>query len=298
MKAKHCKNKKNKVRCWVPPKNTRKPFVTQTLILTFGSGTFNIPEGATSVDYVIIGGGGGGGAGGTGVAAEAPGGGGGGGRANMLTGSLVLTTATINNSGLVTGFASPVSYTVGPGGSGGIPGPIGPTGGPDGNTGGDTTLTIATTNLVASGGFGGLAGVIVSGGNGGDWSGGGGSSVWTNPVYGLGGAPGDGAPGLDATFVGGGNGGNGVNYLDDPYFSEAVGVGGSGGINYPGEYAGGGGGGGGLGAIASYVKAQDGFGGQLSFGIGGSGFGSGGGGGGGKSRGGNGYSGIIFLRFT
>lgn len=258
--------------------------------------------GYNTLDYLLMGGGGGGGGG-----ENVDDAGGGGGR-----GKLVIGTVNVNDGDFL-------EYSIGQGGSGGL-------GGSDdqtaikGEKGGDTNITINSLLINnAIGGEGGDPGDIeFNGGNGGNDGGGGGQSLVIGGAIGeggLGGAAGQGDPGLQGggtnnpTFYFGGNGGNGVSSI---LFSGMSGLGGTGGTGNDGNisdtYGGGGGGGaGGLGAIG--IKADDGQKGETEGGFGGfGGFGYGAGGGGGGAgtwitdsvrlggRGGNGAPGIISIQ--
>jgi hypothetical protein len=176
------------------------------VVFTSGSGTWTVPSGVISIDYLVVGGGGGGGAGsGTGA-------GGGGGGGSVKTGTLSVTPG------------DGISYVVGNGGLGGTT----PGGGENnGVTGEDSVLGIITakggglgrrsrekneTNLFGSGGAAQSGDSPTTGGSGGNIRDGG-----TNPNEGAGGG-GGGAGGVGVTSISsetdntrGGAGGPGVS---------------------------------------------------------------------------------------
>jgi len=256
------------------------------------SGTFTVTSGSGgTVDYLVIGGGGGGG----GNAATATGGGGGG-AGGFLSGSETITSSA--------------AVTVGSFGAKGN--------NSAGSNGGDSILAVTGGNTVtAIGGGGGGYGINGSGGignSGGSGGGGGGSNVLTVGNSGGAGTPGQGYAGGNAVTLlsgnaapnrrAGGGGGAGAPGGTAPGTNGSGGNGGAGasssitGITT--FYAGGGGGG------ERDVSGQPSVG-----GIGGGGFnlgngagtdatfyGSGGGGGNGTNNGGNGFQGVVIVRYV
>ncbi|MGA1656275.1 MAG: glycine-rich domain-containing protein, partial [Ilumatobacteraceae bacterium] len=155
---------------------------------TVGSSTWTVPQGVTSVEYLVVAGGGGGGA-------HVGGGGGGGG---VRTGTLVVTPGASLN------------VVVGVGGTGSSGGPHKCSSATIRSTnGGDSTFS----SITAAGGGGGgnwdycpgLSGG--SGGGGGYNNAGSGNSPSTSPAQGENGGTGSGY--LGGTYVGGGGGGAG-----------------------------------------------------------------------------------------
>lgn len=300
-------------KCWIPPFNIPRieipipppPFIPGTAVFSDpGETVFNVPDGATFIEYFIIGGGGGGaGNGSTGQASL--GGGGGGGRGLYYFGTFPLDMGNI------------INIVVGSGGAGGLD---------DGNSGGTSSIFYGINNINAIGGNPGLKGgpfvdnVILSstGGNGGDYSGGGGGggirvTFAPNKPGGIGGDPGQGTMGQNggSTFIipngpavggTGGDGGNGVFFLPsfDPIFSGLPGLGGTGSFG-SGNRGGGGGGAGGVGTNNILIQAQNGL--SISGnGKGGFGYGSGGGGSDGRqideiASGGAGFSGLVVIKY-
>jgi hypothetical protein len=215
--------------------------VTNSTVLTSGSGIFTIPDGVPWVNVMLIGGGGGGG----GAASNNQGGSGGGGAGGYINITLV-------------GLTGDISYSVGAGGAGGGYSTAG-------SAGGDTTFNGITAygggggaSQASSpdyGGYSGQTGTEVNGGSNSGvvgqssyWSGGGGggSADGGNSALYAGGAgqPTSNGGGGGASFLSpGGNGGTGANNGQDaPYFGG--GGGGSGGQSsspYPSGGSGGGG---------------------------------------------------------
>ncbi|MGA0786954.1 MAG: beta strand repeat-containing protein [Ilumatobacteraceae bacterium] len=258
---------------------------------TVGSSTWTVPQGVTSVEYLVVAGGGGGGA-------HVGGGGGGGG---VRTGTLVVTPGASLN------------VVVGVGGTGSSGGPHKCSSATIRSTnGGDSTFS----SITAAGGGGGgnwdycpgLSGG--SGGGGGYNNAGSGNSPSTSPAQGENGGTGSGY--LGGTYVGGGGGGagsagsagtsgrggNGGAGAESAITgaTSSYGGGGGGGVHDSGFTAGSGGsGGGGAGTYGSGVRATSGT------------ANSGGGGGGGgypsnnsnqiTSYGGDGGSGIVIVRY-
>ena len=228
------------------------------------------------------------------------GGGGGGGRGLFYSGSFVLN---MGNS---------INITVGTGGLGTHF---------DGNTGGFSSITYGIQNIISLGGNPGWRGGVVRldftsiGGEGGNDSGGGGGGGGS-PQFpmsgGTGGNSGQGSSGQNGQSNNnggnGGDGGNGVPFSPslDPIFSGIPGLGGTGGqgiLSFSSMAGGGGGGAGGIGTTDPMIRAQDGTS-ILGYGKGGTGYGSGGGGTHGKlsneppSYGGNGFSGVVVIRYN
>ena len=279
-----------------------------------GTCRWSLPEGVSSVDYLVVAGGGGGG----------PDSGGGGGAGGVLSGTSVI-------NGL-----SSVDVTVGAGGAGGTS--TQNAAGQRGTNGGNSELVAATTITASGGGAGGAGGTlntVWTGVNGGS---GGGSAIANAASYGTGtsgqgsngglaiatcqaasqsfcggGGGGAGGVGGDATTAttpdSGGAGGVGTtwNGLSDPAVARSLGIGEVSGSSV--YFAGGGGGG----AMAVAVGGAGGIGGggagDNSLGGGGSDAAAatgGGGGAGGRrtnsstdvSSGGNGGSGVVVLSYT
>jgi hypothetical protein len=256
-----------------------------------------IPDGVTSIDYLLVGGGGGGG-GSTNSNNLGGGGGGAGGAARVATGVSVTTGAVIN-------------AVIGLGGAGGAVAN-------DGTAGTDTVLNINGTVVSAAGGAGGgqASGVVTQAGLSGDGGGNGTYTGGASDFDGGGGGAGAGGNGGNGSDIGGqgGNGGTGGTGIQSSISS-----------NSSQWYGSGGGGGGTPSSNISPANQVDGFGGNGgNSGVGGNGgvnyslrasapqavsgaddTGSGGGGGGwiynGTStakKGGNGANGIIFIKFT
>ena len=234
---------------------------------TSGSGTYTVPAGITSINYLVVGGGGGG--------AYFGGGGGGGG---VLAGQLSVTPGQT------------ISYSVGGGGNGST------SNGTDGTNG--TSSTFGSVTALGGGGGGSSTTNGVAGG-----SGGGGSRLGTGGAgtTGQGFAGGNGTTNGSTYFNAGGGGGAtavGGNAIAVAGNTQGGGTGGAGYTWINGSVYGGGGGGGGYGA-------NGGPGGSGGGGSGGGDFNTntagtantGGGGGGGKSggSGSNGGSGIIII---
>jgi hypothetical protein len=237
--------------------------------LTSGSGTYTVPTGVTSLNYLVVAGGGG--AGGNAFN-------GGGGAGGVLVGTMAVTGGQT------------ISYSIGAGGAGGTAA--------NGSNGSNTTFGTLTAigggaggssanGAGASGGSGGggagagsgtgAAGAGTSGqGNNGGVGFGAGSGLW-----GAGGGGGAGAVGVSGSSGQGGNGGAGYTWINGTTYA-----GGGGGATGVGNTAGvGGSGGGGAGSNSS---------------TGTSGTANTGGGGGGASgvfTGGSGGSGIIIVGY-
>ena len=246
---------------------------------TVGEDSFVVPSGSLDVEVLVVAGGGGGGFG--------IGGGAG-------AGGLVSTSTNISGA---------VTVTIGVGGAGSL-GMCTP-----GENGGSSIFESITT--IGGGGGGsddGIGGGCSGGTNGG--SGGGNSFRYSDPVgtgqTGQGYAGGTGLWGGGSNH--GGGGGGGANAIGENAVTNQAGKGGNGkSYDISGTtqtYAGGGGGGGylptgwhaGLGGTGGGGNGTDGAG---TPGLAGTYFGSGGGGGGGGggSYGGNGYQGIVIVRY-
>jgi len=306
-KRSHCARP---VKCWIPPFNNQRSRIPITGTIAFsdpGDIVFTVPNGATFIEYFIIGGGGGGAGNNIAGSVFSKGGGGGGGRGPYLSGSFNLDSGNI------------ININVGSGGMGGII---------DGTTGGTSSITYGIQNIIAPGGNPGLNYLSLpgNGGTGGNDSGGGGGGggVWILPgPGGSGGAAGQGIQGqngdpyqipvLPAQGTGGngGGGGNGVSFplTFNSIFSGLPGIGGSGGIVETLTNIGGGGGGaGGVGTTNPLIQAQNGtsttYGNGIGNGKGGFGYGSGGGGTDGRLNsdpsafGGNGFSGLVVIKYS
>lgn len=192
--------------------------VTPTTIIYTSSGTFSVPSGVDSIDFIIVGGSGAGGNGGSASVSNVDknhpsgcGGGGGGGG-----GSGYVTTAT--GISVTPGASLPV--TVGLGGA-----VSGSCSGSPGGTGGTSSITVSGNVYSASGGTGG--------GRGGDapscTSGGAGNSGGSGySSGGSGGTGGNNVGGNAGTGGPGGSGGSGYNFLGTSYAS-----GGSGSTGFP-----------------------------------------------------------------
>jgi hypothetical protein len=248
---------------------------------TVGNHSFTVPDGVTSLEYLVVGGGGGGGGGGANGECGAGGGAGG-----VYAGTMAVTPGQI------------IAIAVGAGGTG--------VSGNTGNDGGDSSLGA----IVAAGGGGGGRGNGTAGRPGASGGGGGGNTVATNPAGGTGiaGQGFNGGAGRGSTTANqrAGGGGGGAGAAGNPSPSNGNGGGGGTGIqsNITGVnlwYAGGGGGSGATpGTGGSGVGGN---GGNNS--AGGAGTANRGGGGGGGSRtaapnraGGSGGSGVVILKFT
>ena len=167
-----------------PDTTTRSPLFS-------GSGTWTVPAGVTSVNYLVVGGGGGGGGGVT------TGGGGGGGGGSVKTGTLTIPAGTTS-----------LSYTVGAGGAKGIVTPNSPTAIPtdatDGTAGGDSIFATIT----AKGGGGGYRNFATN--SSGAYGRGGSAQAGDTPTTGgSGGRYRDGDTNFPASGAGGGGGGAG-----------------------------------------------------------------------------------------
>ncbi|SOD18980.1 glycine-rich domain-containing protein [Pedobacter xixiisoli] len=156
------------------------------------SGNWSVPQGVTSVNYLVVGGGGGGGA------AYDAGAAGGGGGAHVLTGNLNVSAGTS------------VNVTIGIGGTGGTANRNIPPYEYGGNNGGSSSFG----SITANGGTGGQAsrtqlngfgGAVNTGGNGG------GNGVSGGSVGGGGGGGGATSSGSTGNSSSGGNGGAGTS---------------------------------------------------------------------------------------
>lgn len=262
---------------------------TYTYHIFGASGTFT-PQQSLSCDVLVVGGGGGGGC-------QDAGAGGGGEIDLFATQSLSATSYTVT-----VGAAGAASASVGV----------------QGANGGTSTFAGVSTITALGGGGGGSAG-NTSGRNGGSGGGGagfpspgsGGSSSGSNtnnggsgnassPAYGTGGGGGAGGAGYNGTSTSGGAGGAGyaLTSIDSNFTSANFGVflgmthlsAGGGGSGYSGANgAGGSNGQGGAGGNGSSIPGNP----AISFGSGG-----GGGSGGGATPGGNGYAGIVIIRYA
>jgi len=232
-------------------------------------GTYTVPAGVTSVDYLVVGGGGGGG-----------GFGGGGGAGGYRTGTLSVTAG------------ADYSITVGDGGTGGVFGAGTPQG--VGTAGGDSVFSTITSTgggqggapgnrTGYAGGSGGGGSDGYAGGAGGSYGNNGGSSG-TNVGAGGGGASNVGYNGT-ANTTGGAGGGGTASSITGASVTYAGGGGGGTTATTSGWGGAGGAGGGGAGNATQY--------GDASHGTANTG---GGGGGGGYSDGGNGGSGIVIIK--
>ena len=189
----------------------------RTLTVT---GTWTVPAGVTSIDYVLVGGGGGGGGSSPGFSGTIHGGGGGGGAVAVKNNYAVTSGANLYAT-IGRGGAGPIGYSPGsegeasyfpgsgaPGGGGGGSG-VSPSGGTGGASGGGSGGAGGAGTTVASGLFN-VSPVSVGGGGGGgsassDWRGAGGAGG-----AGGGGAGGNGCSSGGAGGFGGGGGGGGA----------------------------------------------------------------------------------------
>lgn len=187
-----------------PPKEPPSEILQYTRIVTAGSGSIYPPIGAKSMRVAAIGGGGGSTSGA--FSSYASGGGGGGGCAA----SKIVPASVIN-------------YTVGNGGSAGVPG----------SPGQDTIAVFLNYTLIGGGGSGGVTNTTVAGGlgRGGDynWQGGSGAGDGGQYSYARGGGGAGPLELVNGVYVGWGvvRGGSGVagmlNY--NPYMAGASGAG-------------------------------------------------------------------------
>jgi PKD repeat protein len=267
--------------CWTAT------FDNQTVIMwnTTGKSTWLVPQSVTSVWYLVIAGGGGGGS----MDSYAKGGGGGG-AGGLLNGTLAVTP-NLN-----------VNVTVGAGGAGGAAGDA-----HNGIKGGNSSFantTVGNAINAMGGGYG--ASSALTGGAGGSGGGGGGDvgaggANTTGQGWGGGtgyasidaggGGGGSGVAGTNAISTAGGKGGNGTA---SSITGESVTYagGGGGGLGNPGTPGGNGTGGGGAGGSTPYRA-----------GFNATAYGSGGGGstssvsGNPATGGGNGYLGVVIIRY-
>ena len=262
-----------------------------TIVSFTQNGTFTVPTGVTSVDYLVVGGGG---SGGSSVNTSVYGGAGGGGAGGFRTGALSVTpgaslTVTVGAGGasVAAGAGAAIQGLVGSdsvfstitaagGGLGAVYGVAGSAGGSGGGGCGKSDGT------PCSGGAGNTPSTSPSQGNNGGAGGGTGTS--NAPNYGAGGGGGAGAVGVAGSTTAGGNGGAGT----------ASAISGS-----SVTYAGGGGGGtyNGLGTLGA---GGSGGGGAAGHSAGTAGTANTGGGGGGSNNGaasGAGGSGIVIIRY-
>lgn len=259
---------------------------------------FTVPDGVTSIDYLMVGGGGGGGGAKDSTTLFGGGGGGAGGAVTQATSVAVTANSVIN-------------MRVGLGGAGG-------TANNPGGNGTDTSLQInGGTVVTARGGDGGGAGTgtLTLADMAGDGGANGAYSAGTSVYDGGGGGAGSGGNGSNGSDIGGQGGNGGAGGIG---VTSAV-------SNDSSQYYGGGGGGGGTPSGSAQPASQtDGFGGLGGSSVGGNGgvisatkstspsasngaldTGSGGGGGGWnynftttQRKGGDGANGIIIIKFT
>ena len=193
--------------------------ITSTLtVVTFtSSGTFTVPTGVTSVNYLVVGGGG---SGGSSVNTTVYGGAGGGGAGGFRTGTLSVTPG------------ASLTVTVGAGGASATAGSGAAINGNYGNDSIFSTITSTGGGLGAVYGSGGAAGGSGGGGcgksdgtpctggtgntppvspsQGNNGGAGGGTGTSNAPNYGAGGGGGAGAVGVAGSTTAGGNGGAGT----------------------------------------------------------------------------------------
>ena len=234
---------------------------------TTGSGTYTVPAGVTSINYLVVAGGGGGAGSYGGLVANGGGGGGGGG---VVYGTLAVTPGQT------------ISYSVGAGGSGSVNGSSAASNGSNstfstftaigGGRGGNQTGAAAATGGSGGGGAAdspnqtgaaGTSGQGYAGGNGttsGAVRAGGGGGATANGATGL--ASGNGGAGfvwLNGTVYGGGGGGGAWSNQSGGGGAGGSGGGGAGGTSGDGtagtSNTGGGGGGGGAPAGSSAATA-------------------------------------------
>lgn len=233
------------------------------------SGTWNKPDGAEHVRFILIGGGGGGGGGEDGTTTGDDGGGGG--------GSGYVALGDLGN------IPASLTVTVGAGGTAGT------SPGGDGGDGGASIVTNGTWRLSAPGGKGGQGGTVGNPGAGGDGYSGGGRG---SPI--AGGLAGDGGIDGQSGYSSGTSGTGGAGLKDTvPLALTPTNVAG---VGWSSTTGGGGGGAAGALEYSGSVSASDG--GGTKPGTGGSGYGAGGGGGGaesGGSAGGAGAAGAVIV---
>lgn len=175
----------------------RSVFSYQCDLILQGDSVVTVPEGVTSLDYILIGGGGGGGAGGTG-GAQIPLAGGGGGAGGIVSGDFDVSAGET------------LTITIGSGGSGGTY--TSGSGGTNGSAGTVTSLISDSITVEAMPGLGGNSGDATSNpGKGGDSGNGfsGGLGYNSDGLSAGGGGGGSTANGVDGDLNNGGNGGFG-----------------------------------------------------------------------------------------
>jgi hypothetical protein len=259
---------------------------------------FSFPAGVSSYDYFIVGGGGGGG-GANHTGSLGAGGGGGGGQVTSATGASISTNGTLTLTVGSGGGGGATNATGGTGGTSSIITPSGATLTALGGTGGQGSPNINDQNNLS--GDGGAAGGGNAGGlnvwdGGGGGGGAGGTGTAGTDIGGQGGSGGAGGIGVQnssitnvVTFFAAGGGGGGTPSNNVAPASQTDGFGAAGGSSV-----------GGNGGVDQATKAS---GGVATAGV--ANTGSGGGGGGWNSnytttqkRGGDGASGVIYLKFT
>ena len=233
---------------------------------TSSSGTYTVPTGVTSIQYLVVGGGGGGG----GATSGASNGGSGGGAGGMLYGTMSVTPGQT------------ISYSVGAGGTGGTSSG-GAAGAGNNSTFGSLTAVGGGYGIqsgsAATGGSGGSGGGSAGGGTAGSGTSGQGNNGGVGGSSATGGGGGAGAVGgISPSGQVGGAGGAGLTWINGTTYA---GGGGGGGYDSAGSGGSGGGGAGGNSGTAGTAN-------------------TGGGGGGangniGASTGGAGGSGIIII---
>ncbi len=256
---------------------------SQTIAATFagrqffnstpGGGTWTVPPGETTVQYLVIGGGGGGGRYGAG-----------GGAGGIQTGTLTVVPGASLTVTVGAGGTAGTNSGTGQGGSGGnsVFASITASGG--GGGGSNYTTTSANRNGISGGSGGGSVGTGSAVGAGSQGFAGGLGITTATRFYGGGGG-GGGAAGAAASGTTCGNGG--VGYVSSISGSSATFAGGGGGGGYTGGTAGSGGsGGGGAGSVGGTAGSA-----------GTANSGGGGGGGGSTGNGGAGGSGIIIITY-
>jgi hypothetical protein len=235
---------------------------------TSSSGTYTVPAGVSSIQYLVVAGGGG--AGGNAFN-------GGGGAGGLLTGTMSVTPGQT------------LSYSVGAGGAGGTGGVNGSNGSNStfggltaigGGAGGSTANGAGASGGSGGGGAGGSSGTGAAGaGTSGQGQSGGVGFGAGSGLWGAGGGGGAGVAGVSGSSGQGGNGGAGITWINGTTYA-----GGGGGSTGVGNTAGVGGAGGG-GAASNSSNGTSGT----------ANTGGGGGGASGNNTGGSGGSGIIII---
>jgi len=263
---------------------------TYSVVSFTSSSAWTVPNGVTSIQYLIVAGGGGGGA-------NTAGGGGAGGYRSSVPGEL-SGGQTSAESPLSVAAGNSITVVVGAGGAGAAAGS-----GAQGANGSNSSITYASTTITSIGGGGGDGwntcgggrnggsgggttqnGCAIGSGTAGQGNNGGNASLTPGTTGGGGGGGGAGAVG----FAGGTNAGSGGAGLSSSITGSAVyyAGGGGGGIQVAGSNGSGGNGGGGAGAGGAGTNGLGGGGGGGIFGYASGGY-----------AGGAGGSGIVIIRY-